>query len=95
MRNNRRLLLKIRIPTRMILVVMRIDNEPHRQCGDAFQRRLDLVRQWRILIVHYHNAVFAHRRSDVPAGALQHEHVSGHLRDLDLNFAEILILGGS
>ena len=94
MRDDRRLLLKIRVPARMIAVVVRIDDEPHWLVCYALKRGLNLVGQRRVLIVDDNDPVFAHGGANVSACALEHIHIPGYLCDLNLDFAEILILGG-
>ena len=92
LRDDRSLLLEICISARVISVIMRVDDEPHRLVGDALQRRLNLVGQRCVLIIDNHDAVFADGRADVSSRAFQHVNASGHLRDLDLDLAEILVL---
>src|SRR5712672_4619731 len=61
-----------RISTRMIAVIMRIDHKAYRLVRDpqAFQRRLNLLRQRRELVVHNHDAIISNRCRDVSARAL-------------------------
>src|SRR5262244_2017297 len=92
MRDNRGLLLEIRIPARMIFVVVRIDDKAHGLIADPLQRSLNSVRQRRILIVDYDDSVLANGCSDISARSLQHVHIASHFCDLDLYFAEVVIL---
>ena len=87
-----RLLLEVRVPAGVVAVIVRVDDEAHRLVGDALQRGLNLVRQRRVLVVDDHDAVLADGRADVAARALQHVDVAGDLGDLDLHFAEVLVL---
>lgn len=82
------------VAPRMISVIVRIDHESHRLVGDfqLLQRRLDLVRQGRELIVDEHHSIFPHRRGDVPARSLQHVDVAGDLRRLDLDLRKVVLL---
>ena len=67
----------------MVTVIMRIDDEPYRLVGNAFQRRANLLGQRRELVVHNDDAVIANRDADVATRALQHVHVAGDFMDLD------------
>jgi hypothetical protein len=77
----------------MIEVVVRIDDEAQRLVGEALERGADLVGERRELVVDDHDAVLADRCSDVAARTFQHVHAARDLRDLDLDLAEILLLG--
>jgi hypothetical protein len=46
------------------------------------------------LIVNDYDAVVANRRADIPSSTLQDVDVTGHLCDLHLDFAEVLVLSG-
>jgi hypothetical protein len=95
LRDDGYLLLEISVAAGVVAVIVRVDDEAHRLFGDAFQCGLNLLRERSILIIHNHNAVVADRRANVPSRALEHVHVAGHFRDLDLHFAEILVLSHS
>src|SRR3954471_16536547 len=92
MRKNRRVMLEVRIPACVIFVIMRIDDEAHWLVSDRLQRGTNLFRQWSVLIINDDDAILANRRADIPARSLQQINVAGNLADLDLNFAEILVL---
>ncbi len=92
LRDDRRLLLEIRVPAGVIAVIVRVDDEPHRLVGDAFQRRLNFLGERGVLIVDNHNSIVPDRCANVPSRAFQHVNVAGHLGDLHLDFAEILLL---
>jgi hypothetical protein len=94
LRNDRRLLLEVRVSSGVVAVIVRVDDESHRLVGYPLERCLNLVGQRRVLIVDNHDPVVAHRRANVPARALQHVDVPGHFGDLDLNLAEVLFLSG-
>ena len=58
---------------------------------DAIQSLNDLRGERGILIVDDDDAILTGRDADVSAGALEHVYRAGDLRDLDLDFAEILL----
>jgi len=92
--DDRGLLLKICVAAGVVAVKVRVDDEPHRLIGDALERGLDLLGEWRVLIVDNHDAIFPHRGTDVASGALQHVDTAGNLGHFDLNLAEVLVLSG-
>src|SRR5207237_4922475 len=94
MRDDGRILLEERIPARVILVIVRVDDEPHGFVRDPLQGCSNLLCQGSVLIVYYDDPVLADGSANVAAGALQHINVAGDPCELNLNFAEVLILGG-
>src|SRR5271166_6305697 len=95
LRNNRRLLLEVCVPTGVVAVIVRIDDEAYGPVSDAFQRGLNSVGQRGVLVVDDHDAVIANRCTDIPGAiSLQHVHISANLRDPYLHLAEIFVLGG-
>lgn len=55
-----RLLLEEFVSSRMVFVVMRVDDEADRLIGNAFERLLNSFRQRSVLVVDDHDAIIAH-----------------------------------
>jgi hypothetical protein len=92
-RNDGCLLLEVRIASGVIVVVMRVDDKPHRLVGDAFERGPNFLRQRSVLVVDHHDSVIAYQCADVArVCGFQHVDVASHFGDLHLNFAEVHIL---
>jgi hypothetical protein len=91
--NDGRLLLEELVSTGVVLVVVGIDDEADGLVGDALECGLNLVGERGILVVNHDDAIVTYRSPDVAACALQHVYVAGDFNDLDLDFAEIVILG--
>lgn len=89
--NDGRLLLRICVAAGVIAVEVRIDDETDGLISDTFQCSLNLLGQPGVLIVD--EDVVADGRSNVSRSlAFQHVNVAGHFRDVELNFAQILVL---
>src|ERR1035438_9521467 len=91
-RDDGRLLLKKLVPSGVVSVVMRVDDETHRLVGNAFQGHLNSVGERRVLIIDDNDAVVSNRSPNVASGSDQHVNAARHLRDFNLHFAEVLIL---
>src|SRR6516162_3947111 len=91
--NDGRALAELGIPTRMVAVIVSVDNETHRlvRASDASQADANLLGQRGKLVVYDGDSVVAHGGGDVAALPLQHINAAGHRRDFDLNLAEILL----
>ena len=95
LRDDGRIFLEESIPAGVVAVVVRVDDEPDRLVGHAFQGRADLVGQRCVLIVNNHDPVFADRRADVArVRTLQHVDAVRDLYDLDFNLAVVFLRPG-
>src|SRR5579863_450551 len=88
------LFLEVGVSTDVVAMIVRVDDEPHRPVGDAFQRGLNLFGQWGVLVVDKHDAVIADAGADVSAHAFKHVDVAGDFTDFDFDFTEVLVLCG-
>ena len=77
----------------VIAVEVRVEDEPDRLVGDCLEGFLDLRCQGRELVVDDDDAVLAGRDADVAARTGQHVDRAGHRLGLDLDLAEVLVLG--
>jgi hypothetical protein len=93
--DGRALARELRIAARVIEMVVGIDHVAHRLVGDAerLERGGDLGGERREFVDDEDDAVLPHRCGDVAAGALQQVDVAGDERRLDLDLAEVLLLG--
>jgi hypothetical protein len=92
--NNRSVFLEDGVTAGVIAVIVGVDNEAHRLVGDAFERRLNLIGQGSVLIIHDDDSILPDRGADI-AGIVSFQHVdaAGDLGHFHLDFAEVLILG--
>jgi hypothetical protein len=90
-----RIFLKKRISACVVGMIMSIDNETNRFVCDPLESGTDFVGQRSELVVDHDNPIVANRDADVPSRAFKHVNVAGNLRDLQLYFAEVSVLGDS
>ena len=83
---------KILVAAGVVRVLMRVDQEPDRPIGDLLDGGDDLVRERGELRVDPEHPVGPDQRADRSALSLEHEHVRGQFRRLDLDRAEVLLL---
>jgi hypothetical protein len=81
------------VAAHVVAVPVGVQDELHRLRGKGGDRRLDLRRERRELIVDHEDAVVSHGHADVPARPLEQVHTLGdHVRlDLDLGVVVLLL----
>ena len=87
MRHDRCVLSERGISTRMVAVMVRVDEELQLALGELARGGADLFRQREELIIDHQHAVVADREADVSARtAVEHVDVPGHVVGLEVDF---------
>ena len=90
--DDRGLLLEEGVSAAVIAMIVRVDDESDRLAGNPLKCCLNLLGEGSRLVIDENNAIVAHRCCDISAGSLQHVDVASDFADLDLDFAEVLVL---
>ena len=84
-------LAQVRIAPGMVEVPVRVQNELHRFAAELCDRRLDLRRQRRELVVDHEDRIVTDRQAQVAAFANHHVRRVGQLFGLDFDLCKVLL----
>src|SRR5215203_5108746 len=88
-RDHRRFWSKNSIAARMISVPVSVKNEAQLLVGKSFECSLDLVREWRVLIVDNQKTIVTDRDTDVSTRSFEHVDVARNLGGFDFHLRKV------